>query len=225
MKKNKINMVAKNNIEKSHEYIDDLNKIEQFILGAGSDDLPAFGGKFEGGIHCQQIPDELAACILAILESGESIKSYLEIGVAAGGTAFVINHFFTPDKIVLIDDNKHHKAGLRPEILKEIERKEIIGNSNDPAIFAAAEDLGPFDIILIDSAHDYPTVKADADNYLPMLRDGGFLIMHDSVVTRLGIYRVVGELKQRKDFKFIGEYVTTKHTSSCGIALFKKAII
>ncbi len=72
-----------------------LDLIEQFILDAGSDNLGVFGGIYEGGIHCQQIPDEIAPCILTILESGESIKSYLEIGVAAGGSTFLFNHFIS----------------------------------------------------------------------------------------------------------------------------------
>jgi len=67
--------------------------IEQFVLDAGSDDLPTFGGSFEGGIHCQQIPDEIGPCIHAILGSGLDLRSYLEIGVAAGGTTFLFDHF------------------------------------------------------------------------------------------------------------------------------------
>ena len=73
--------------------MDTMQSIIDFILASGSDDLATFGGKHEGGIHCQQIPDELAPCILAILESGETINAYLEIGVAAGGTTFLVNHY------------------------------------------------------------------------------------------------------------------------------------
>ncbi len=203
--------------------LSELEKIEQFIIDAGSDDLPTFGGKFEGGIHCQQIPDELAPCILAILESGKEIKSYLEIGVAAGGTTFLITHFFKPEKIVLIDDNHHHKAHLRLDILKDVKREEIIGNSREQSVMEKLS--GSFDLIIIDGDHLYEGVKADVTNYLPWLSDDGFLMLHDSALTQWGVPRVVNELKTDDNMNFIGEYVTAKHPTPCGIALFRKEII
>ncbi len=198
----------------------DLKYIEEFIEAAGSDDLPTFGGKFEGGIHCQQISDELAPCILAIIQSGKVIKSYLEIGVAAGGTTFIINYFLTPDRIVLIDDNKHHKARLRPGILADVKKEEIIGDSRDKSIVEKAQ--GIYDLIIIDGNHLYEGVKADINNYLPMLSEDGFLILHDSALNQLGVPRAVQELKE--SMELVGEYVTGKHSQPCGVALFRKAI-
>src|SRR3972149_4521353 len=94
-----------------------VEEIEQFVIDAGSDHVPTFGGKYEGGMQIQQIPDEIAPCIMAILKSGEPIKNYLEIGVAAGGMVALINHYFHPGKIVLIDDNAHPKHHIRPYVL------------------------------------------------------------------------------------------------------------
>lgn len=218
--------MAKNKIKEAAEVDrlapDTLESIENFILEAGSDNLPAFGGRFEGGVHCQQIADEFAACIFAMLQTGQRVKAYLEIGVAAGGTTAIIHNYFHPETIVLIDDNLHPKAKLRPEILRGISVREFSGTSSDPAIIAAAKDCGPYDAILIDSAHDYASVKADVDAYLPMLADGGFLILHDSAVDSLGIKRVVGELKSSDDVKFVNEYISAGH-QPCGVALFIKA--
>lgn len=196
-------------------------EIEQFILDAGSDSLSVFGGVYEGGVHAQQVPDELAPCIAAILGSGEQITSYLEIGVAAGGTAYLFNHFFHPEKIVLIDDNRHWKHTLRPEILKDIERLEIIGNSRDPEIVSHIK--GPFDLIIIDGDHSYMGIKADIDNYLPMLRKGGFLVLHDTVFEGpdWGVSQMVAELKNGFTLLIIGEYRSTKYPV-CGLALFRK---
>jgi cephalosporin hydroxylase len=196
-------------------------EIEQFILDAGSDSLSVFGGTHEGGIHIQQVPDELAPCIAAILKSDEQITSYLEIGVAAGGTTFIFNHFFQPEKTVLIDDNRHPKHVLRPEILKEIERLEIIGNSRDPEI--VEQITGSFDLIVIDGDHSYEGVKADIDNYLPMLRKGGFLVLHDTVFEGpdWGVSQMVAELKNGFTLLIIGEYRSTKYPV-CGLALFRK---
>ncbi len=62
----------------------------------------------------------MAPCIKAILNSGEFPAHYLEIGAAAGGTTYLIDHFLEPRIIVLIDDNKHPKAHLRPYVLRDI---------------------------------------------------------------------------------------------------------
>lgn len=196
-----------------------LEEIEQFIFTAGSDDVPTFGGSYEGGIHCQQIADELAPCIFSILESGLEIKSYLEIGVAAGGTTFVFDHFFHPEKIVLIDDNKHHKAGLRAEVLKDINYKEIIGRSDSEDVVKAVDTM--FDVIVIDGDHSYPGVKLDVIHYLPFLLTGGFLVLHDSALPEWGVMRVVKELKTNEGMEFVGEYISQNH-KPCGVALFRK---
>jgi predicted O-methyltransferase YrrM len=200
-----------------------LETIEQFILDSGSDDLPTFGGSHEGGIHCQQVPDEISHAILAILESGESIENYLEIGVAAGGTTYLINHFFPAASISLIDDNKHHKAGLRKEVLKGITYNEFIGRSDEERIEAEAVKFAPYDLILIDGDHLYPGVKLDVITYLPMLRPGGFLILHDSAMPEWGVIRVVRELKADPEMGFVGEWTSAKHPKPLGVALFRKA--
>jgi len=202
-----------------------LKQIEEFIITAGSDDLPTFGGAFQGGIHCQQVPDEIAQCIKAIIDSGFRIQCYLEIGVAAGGTTFLIDYFFHPQRIVLIDDNKHHKARLRAEILKGIEYKEIIGRSDAEDVVKAADDhFYPYDLILIDGDHLYPGVKLDTILYLPMLRAGGFLILHDSALPEWGVRRVVRELKSDPSMEFVAEFTSTKHPRPLGVALFRKKI-
>lgn len=198
------------------------NEIEQYILEAGSDNISVFAGRFEGGVHCQQVPDEFAEFIAAVLGSGAIIKNYLEIGVAAGGTTYVLNHYFHPEKIVLVDDNRHIKAPLRPEILWDVERKEIIGHSGDARVLAEVAALGlKYDLIVIDGDHTYPGVKADADNYLPYLNEGGLVMFHDSVLPDWGIMAVVAELKGAKDMEFVGEYKSSMR-APLGIALFKK---
>jgi len=83
-----------------------VDEIKNIIEDFGSDSLKVVGGKFEGGIHLQQIPDEIAPCIFDLLElekKGNPIKNFLEIGSASGGNAFIINYFFEFKKKVLID--------------------------------------------------------------------------------------------------------------------------
>lgn len=199
-----------------------LKEIEDFILAGGSDDIPVFGGTHVGGLHCQQVPDELAPCLFDILESGWPVKSYLEIGVAAGGTTFLVHHFLAPETIVLVDDGKHHKAGLRPEILKDIPRREIVGRSDDPDVFLEAQRLGPYDLILIDGDHLYPGVKLDTLLYSPLLIAGGFLVFHDSALPQWGVCRVVRELRSDPSWEFVGEYLSLTHHRPLGLATFRR---
>ena len=202
-----------------------LREIERFILEAGSDHLPTFGGKFEGGIQCQQVYDELAPCIKAILDSKTPINSYLEIGAAAGGSAYIINHYFNPKTIVLIDDNQHPKAHIRPYILRDIPHGEIIGNSHDQSTIASLRRLGVlFDAILVDGDHLYSGAKMDVENYYDFLRPGGFLIFHDSQIGQepYGCKQVAKETKQDTDkWQFVDEYIS-KTGKVCGICLFRK---
>jgi cephalosporin hydroxylase len=201
-----------------------LEEIENFVFGMGSDSVGYFGGAFEGGAQIQQIPDEIAPCILAILESGKEIKTFLEVGSAAGGTTFLFNHYFKPLKIYIVDDNTHPKAHLRPYILADIPRVEIIGNSQSGnAVKTVAAEGVMFDIVIIDADHDYPGVKADVENYGQFVQPGGFLILHDSALEGWGVMRVVNELKAAIGLEFVAEYVSKKY-NICGVALFRKAL-
>ena len=198
-----------------------IEEIERFVINSGSDSLAVFGGEFEGGVRSQQVPDEFAPCIYAIIESDIVVKSYLEIGVAAGGSTFLINHFFSPDKIVLIDDNQHPKASYRKYILVDVDHQLIAGWSTDLNVVEQVKQSGPYDLMLIDADHAYAAVKIDAALYLPMLRPGGFVIFHDSAYFPDDVGRVVSELKEDPGFEFIDNFISKVH-APCGMALFKK---
>jgi predicted O-methyltransferase YrrM len=199
------------------------SEIEEFVLEQGSDSLGIFGGRFEGGIHGQQVPDEFAACVTAILATGKPVRSYLEIGAAAGGSTFLFHHFLHPEKIVLIDDDKHHRAGLRAKVLEGIPHREVVGNSAWPETLKRVRDLGfSYDLILVDAAHDYASAKLDVVLYRPFLKPGGLLLLHDTVYAPGGVGRIMRELKEDEGMEFIGEYVSEKYPK-CGAALFRKA--
>jgi predicted O-methyltransferase YrrM len=203
-----------------------MQEIENFVIEAGSDSLITFGGKFEGGIHCQQVSDEITPFIHDLLSSNIHIRclpTYLEVGVSAGGNVFLMNHFLHPEKIVLIDDNKHRKTGLRSEILRGINYHEIIGHSAAEETINALEllmDGGKFDLIVLDADHSYISVKLETVLYFPFLKIGGILFLHDSVYASGQVDRVVRELKKDSRMEFIKEYISAHHP--LGIALFRK---
>jgi len=200
----------------------DLAEITDFILDSGSDNLPTFGGSYEGGIHLQQCPDEIAPCLVELLKSKDEIRNYLEIGSAAGGSCFIFNHFFPLEKIVLIDDNKHWKHQLRAETLNGINYRELIGRSDDEAVVKSVTDMDTlFDLIVVDGDHSYQSVKVDVSLYLPLLRPGGFLFLHDTVYAPNGDGRVMRELVAQGDMELIAEYVSPEGPK-CGIGLLRK---
>jgi predicted O-methyltransferase YrrM len=195
-----------------------LEEIEKFILDLGTEDLHTFGGSKVGGKYCQQVPDEAARCILYLLES--KINSYLEVGVAAGGTTFLFNHYFHPEKIVLVDNNSHPRCALRPQILSGIDYTEIINDSQSEDAIRRTGKFAPFDLIILDAVNSYMETMMDVIHYSPFLSPGGYLFLHDSVWPGGQVDRVVKELKTNDKFEFINEWVSETHP--CGIALFRQ---
>ena len=194
---------------------DIIKRIEEL----GSDNVATFGGKFEGGIHLQQIPDEIAPVIEFLQE--KEIENYLEIGSAAGGLVYLLNDFLDLKKILIIDDNMHPKARLRSDILSDIDYDEIIGNSQDEETVEAVNIR--FDLMTIDADHSFQGITKDFETYTPMLKKGGYLIFHDTVHwSTPGVHRFIDVLKKAKNYKLIGEYISETHVSPCGVALFQK---
>jgi predicted O-methyltransferase YrrM len=199
-----------------------VEEIESFILECGQENLNGFGGVKAGGIYLQQIPDELAPCIAELLKYQFEIKNYLEVGSASGGSCFVMNHFFPLEKIVLIDNNGLGRQALRNEVLKGIFHQELIGRSDDEVVYDSVAKMGiQFDLILLDSDHSYQNVRVEAALYLPFLRPGGFLFLHDTVYSKDGDGRVMRELAAYGGMELIAEYVSEKGPK-LGIGLLRK---
>ncbi len=53
------------------------------------------------------------------------------------------------------------------------------GNSHDSEIVARVREFVPFDFLFIDGDHSYEGVKADYENYSPMVKPGGMVAFHD----------------------------------------------
>lgn len=196
--------------------------IEKFILSIGQESIGGFGGNFEGGVRLQQSPSEIALCIVELLKYESEIHNYLEIGSAAGGSCFVFNHFFQLDKIVLIDNNGMGIQSVRNETLKGIFHQELIGRSDDEFVVGSVSKMGiTFDLIVLDSDHSYQNVRLEAALYLPFLRPGGFLFIHDTVYASGGSGRAMRELSEGKDMELVAEYVAEKDPK-IGIGLLRK---
>ena len=198
-------------------------QIELEIESFGSDSLEVVGGKWEGGINLQQIPDEISPCIFDLLKLRETtlIENFLEIGAAAGGNAFIFNYFFSFEIMVLIDNNRHKKHIHRESILSKVPHYEFIGDSHSKEADKFVENLGyRFDILFIDGDHSYEGVKKDTEMYLEFCSPNGFVIYHDTVACP-GIKKYTEEISSNPIFRLVKEYISVKHPKPCGIKLFQ----
>ena len=201
-----------------------VDEIESYLLEVGQENTEGFGGSVAGGVRLQQIPDEFAPCLAELLKCKSEIHNYLEIGSAAGGSCYVMNHFFPLKKIVLIDNNGLNMQGTRNEVLKGIFHQELIGRSDDEFVVGSVAKMGiQFDLILLDSDHSYQNVRLEAALYLPFLRPGGFLFLHDTVSSPQGDGRVMRELVAYCGMELIAEYVSEKGPK-LGIGLLRKVV-
>ncbi|TWI86310.1 methyltransferase family protein [Chitinophaga japonensis] len=71
---------------------------------------------------------------------------------------------------------------LWAEWTKDIEFHDIQGDSHNPVTIQRARSVYPHndvDFLFIDGDHSYAGVKADYENYTPLVRTGGLIVLHD----------------------------------------------
>jgi predicted O-methyltransferase YrrM len=173
------------------------DEIKMQILDLGSDEINAFRGKFEGGIHLQQIPEEITDLVIFLQSHKPVVNNYLEVGAAGGGNCFVLNKYLKINNNVIVDNNLHSKYIYRKDILKDLLVTEVIGNSQSDKIIDEVKSLNlSFDIIFIDADHSYEGVTKDTHNYEQFLTKEGILIYHDSVECE-GVRRHLQDLENK----------------------------
>ncbi len=111
--------------------------------------------------------------------------TFVEIGVLGGGSLFMWREFFGPQaRIIGVD--------LNPDALRwQDEGFEIyIGSQSDKKFWAEfASKVGSADIVLDDGGHTYEQQIITTECLLPIIRDGGILVVedtHTSYMNRFG---------------------------------------
>lgn len=91
------------------------------------------------------------------------------------------------------------------ERVKEINEKEFSGFSDlmqmhfDDALDNFSD--GSIDILHIDGTHTYDAVKNDFSNWLPKVKRGGVILLHDTMVRKkdFGVWKFLKEIKKQYD--------------------------
>lgn len=151
-----------------------------------------------------------------IIKTMENNFNFLEIGVYKGRILTLISLLsklqdktckitgITPlknigDKYSVYDDDDYFLAIQRgfSNLNLSMDNINIInGLSQDEKVLNKVKEMENFDIIFIDGSHDYEVVCADITNYIPFLKNGGYLVMDDS---SLYIEKPGGQFKGHPD--------------------------
>lgn len=130
--------------------------------------------------EAQQDADELAV-LLATLEGAVQPRCVLEIGTGTGGLVWALSHLSLVERIVTVDTTPAPIPAGQGFGLVEV--RSVHGASQAPAVIdRVAELLHPYaaDVVVIDGAHDYASVKADFDAYSGMTAEDGVIVLHDT---------------------------------------------
>lgn len=223
--------------------------IENWITYTGGI-CPSFENSFGGDpsakaplkLKIQQRPSELAEAISFFLDAAknnEKIQFYAEIGACSGGTTRAMYEFLLFEEMLIIDDGgaeiEHMYVNDREDQLRGVNlgfipRIEIIGNSAEKRVIDQAINVSRthlYDILFIDGDHSYEGVKNDTINYLPIVRQGGYIMFHDTQHID-GVIRWMNEiessglsLKRIKDIANKDKF-TNLLPNGLGIRIFQK---
>lgn len=194
------------------EFLDDRFKV---CLDAGSED-EIFGGRFIGGFHLQQRPEELAP----FLHHFKNLKvdTLWEVGTAAGGLARVLKDYYDIQKVIVVDDGKHEKAWMRDGILPE--RVEFVGNSHSLECESWLRDQPLPELVVIDGDHSEVGVRQDCELILSLVPKGTLIVFHDWLCCD-GVKRLFFSLRgdERVELEY---YVGDPGSGGLGLCAFRK---
>jgi predicted O-methyltransferase YrrM len=156
----------------------------------------------------QQVRDELLEFLQLLEDRG--VKKLLQIGLGHwASTHYALSLLL--ESITTVEYNEEFVARYLSEADPDTE-KLIVGDST--AVHTQVEE--GYGAVFIDGNHSYEYVKADLENYLTKVRDGGIVALHDANFEgeRYGTPRVIRETE------FNWQFIS--HSREVGIAYFIK---
>ena len=113
---------------------------------------------------------------------------YLEIGSMEGGSLWAFGRLFAPgNALIAVDRPIRHTRPKLEAVATKMRRLGydihlIIGSSHNSAIASAVDAAlagRTVDVLFIDGDHSAEGVRADVADYVPLVRPGGLVVMHD----------------------------------------------
>jgi predicted O-methyltransferase YrrM len=152
-----------------------------------------------------------ASHLFATVRRLEGTPRVVEIGRYRGGTALLLAA--AGGDVLSIDIDEHLRESdesLRSALSKlglEGKVKMVFADSSKLPI-----EAGSIDLVFVDGDHSYAGVSRDVAHWVPALRRGGILLLHDAKwpepsrpwnrppdAAVLGVHRLVAELRRRSD--------------------------
>jgi predicted O-methyltransferase YrrM len=110
-------------------------------------------------------------------------RTVVEIGVARGGTTYLLTTCVPSlRRMIGVDFFPRNQALLQRLRSPEVSLVYACGSSRSPEVLAKVKKLlggAPVDLLFIDGDHSYAGVKADWENFTPLVRPGGWAALHD----------------------------------------------
>lgn len=207
--------------------IDDYKSVENLPISYSEDTLNRALRYLELPIKNTQNHYEVSS----LCEHLQSLRPtrVLEIGVEEGGSLLLWAEFSVEKAKLIGVDDKISKEIIEDNIQKNVkgEKRLVFFNGDSrtkETIMNVVDELGndKLDFLFIDGGHEYSTVKADYENYSPLVRKGGIIALHDidSSINKEGTEgarRLWQELKAK--YKNTEEYVNTEAPVHFGIGV------
>jgi predicted O-methyltransferase YrrM len=154
--------------------------------------------------------EALARCVAAA--PGDRAPDMVEIGSYKGRSTLAISLAISalklPLRLIAVDPHEGYRYGDGTDTYSEL-RSNLTRNGVDSVVSILrsrgdeAPVSGPLSFALIDGLHDEESVRADHEHIAPLLVPGGLLAFHDYFEHYPGIVRLVDELMQSGEFRFI----------------------
>lgn len=129
-------------------------------------------------IEVLQVQSELAQMTRLYMQAKP--ERVLEIGTWEGGTLRVWLRHAAPAATVVAVDLRHRKRA-RYEQWRQSDTclYVVTGSSQEQQTMRDIRDYAPYDWAFVDGDHDSEAVRSDVALCLPLIRDGGHLLLHD----------------------------------------------
>lgn len=152
-------------------------------------------------------------------------EKVLEIGVHVGqSTKTILMALEKNKKGTLVSIDRKRRSPLSPGYLDLASRFHLIrGSSHDERVFEVVKNILKdnelYNILFIDGDHSYDGVKQDWENYTPMVKPGGLIILHDVTNRNVGIKDFWKEITWDK---FVFDWGRARSRVIPGLGIIKK---